>query len=387
MVKRLIRWSIAIVALGLVGWGISYSLRPKPVEVRVIEVERGLVESTVTNSRAGTVRARRRAELSPELGGRAVEIPFREGERVAANATLLRLDASMQDARVVLSEREVSAAQARRNQACLVVERAERELQRIARLAEEEIVAEDLRDQVESTLLTSQAACQAATSTVGQAEAALTLAEVELSKMTLVAPFSGIVADISIELGEYTTPSPPGLPIPPVIDLIDPRSIYVSAPMDEVDAARLHSGQPVRVTVDSHRGQSFDGTVRRVSDFVLDVEAQNRTVEIDVELADQELAASLKPGTSADVEVILDQRESVARLPTATLIEGNKVLLVEQGILVERSVETGLRNWNFTEILSGVEIGDRVVASLDRAEIEAGALATVEGDPVAGSEW
>ncbi len=377
MSKRLIRWSIALGVLVLIGWGVAHLLEPKPVEVQVIEVERGRVEETVTNSRAGTVKARRRTELSPELGGRAIEIPFREGDRVPAGAVLLRLDASMQEARVVLAEREVAAAEARRTQACLSADRAERELQRFGRLAEEKIVSEDMRDQVENSRLTSQAACEAASSTVEQAAATLQLARVELSMMTLRAPFSGILADLSIELGEYTTPSPPGLPIPPVIDLLDPESIYISAPMDEVDAARLHAGQPVRVTVDSHRGQTFEGTVRRVSDFVLDVEAQNRTVEIDVELADKQLAETLRPGTSSDVEVILEVHEDVTRLPTSTLIEGSKVLVVENGILAERPIETGLRNWNFTEILSGVDEGDLVVSEIDRAEIEAGAPALV----------
>jgi HlyD family secretion protein len=113
------------------------------------------------------------------------------------------------------------------------------------------------------------------------------------------APFAGVVAEVSIEAGEWTTPSPPGLPIPPVIDLIDISSLYVSAPMDEVDSARIRTGQTVRVTVDSHPGRSFPGHVRRVAPYVLDLEAQNRTVEIEVVL--EILALPRCSGTSADV--------------------------------------------------------------------------------------
>jgi len=94
------------------------------------------------------------------------------------------------------------------------------------------------------------------------------------------------------EVGEYITPSPPGLPIPAVLDLIDPSSIYVSAPMDEVDSARIHPGQHARVTIDSFPGRTFEGLAARVAPYVLDLEAQNRTVEIEVALDDAELAAA-----------------------------------------------------------------------------------------------
>ena len=83
----------------------------------------------------------------------------------------------------------------------------------------------------------------------------------------------------------------------------------------------------------------------------------------------------LLPGTSADVEVILSTRQEVLRIPTSSLIEGGKVLVLEGERLIERGVELGLRNWDFTEIVDGLSEGDLVVTSLDRQEVEDGALA------------
>jgi HlyD family secretion protein len=111
---------------------------------------------------------------------------------------------------------------------------------------------------------------------------------------------------------------------------------------------------------------------------VLDVEEQNRTVEIEVELDDQAFAATLLPGTSADVEAVLDARDAVLRVPTSALLSGDKVLVVERGRLVERRVEAGLRNWDVTEVRGGLEDGAEVVVSLDRADVKAGARAVVE---------
>ncbi len=350
-------------------------LAPKPVPVLIAEVATGLVEQTITNSRAGTVTARRRAKLSPEIGGQVVELPFREGDRVATGQVVLRIEDSAQQAGLKLSERDLEAATAERERVCLTAERAEREFDRMQRLADEEIVSTDLLDEIESTREASKAGCRAAAATESRARAAVGVARAELSKTVLKAPFDGIVAEVTTEVGEWTTPSPPALPVPPVIDVLDPESIYVSAPMDEVDSAKIRTGQPVRITVDSHRDQSFAGSVHRVAPYVLDFEEQTRTVEIEVTFEDQVFAARLLPGTSADVEVILDINENTVRIPTAALLEGSKVLVLEGGQLVERPIEIGLRNWDYTEVVSGLSEGDEVVTSLDRAEVKAGAEA------------
>ena len=378
MKRWLIRGLIAVGVVVLVLLLKATLLAPAPVPVRTIEVARGTVEETVTNSRAGTVKARRRAKLSPDTGGLVVEIPFREGDRVEAGAVVLRLEAASQLARLELTRQELAAAAAERERGCLAAERAQRESARIARLAEEQIVSTDLLDEAETARLETEAACRAASAQVARAEAAVVVARTDLDKRVLRAPFGGIVAEVTTEVGEWVTPSPPALPVPPVIDMLDPGSVYVSAPMDEVDSARVHVGQRARVTVDSHQGSEFASQIARVAPYVLDLEAQNRTVDIDVEFDDPRIAAEMLPGTSADVEVILSVREDVLRIPTSTLIEGQKVLVLESRTLAERQVETGLRNWDFVEIVSGLAAGDRVVASLDSTDVKAGAEAVEE---------
>jgi len=370
------RWIVRLlVILGIVAVGLALRatvFAPKPIEVTVREVSRGRVERTVTNSRAGTVKARRRAQISPEIGGRVVAVPFREGERFKRGDVLLRLDPSVPAARIDLSRRELQAAEAQRQQACLAAERAERESRRLKKLAAEGIVSTDAIDQAQTAAATAAAACRASQAGVEQARAGVDLAGRQEGQTVIRAPFDGIVADVSVEIGEYTTPSPPGLPIPPVLDVLDPGSIYVSAPMDEVDSTNIHPGQPARVTFDSYPGRQFTGHVRRIAPYVLDREEQNRTVEIEVEL-DHPDAVRLLPGTSADVEVLLEARENVPRIPTSALIEGEKALIAEKGVLVERKVGIGLKNWDWTEVRSGLVPGDLVVVSLDRPEVTAGA--------------
>jgi len=378
MKSSLLRAAIVVLALVLLVVTLRFTVfRTKPVPVTVFRVARGPVEDTVTNSKAGTVRTRKRAALSPEVGGRVAELPVREGDRVEQGQVLLRIASADYEAKVALQGRVLEAGRAAQREACLAAEQAGRDYTRYQRLAGQEIVSQETLDQVESRRDVSIAACEAAEARVLEAGSALDLARVELAKATLRAPFAGIVAEVSTEVGEWVTPSPPAVPVPPVLELIASSSIYVSAPLDEVDLARVRVGLPVRVTMDAYPERELPGRVTRVAPYVLDMEEHSRTFEIEVELEDAAFAASLLPGTSADVEVILDSEPEALRIPTYALIEGERVLVVDGGRLVSREVETGLRNWAFTEVRRGLAAGEPVVVSLDRAEVTPGALAVI----------
>jgi HlyD family secretion protein len=377
--KRWVRRIAILVVLAGAAVALRFTVfRTDPVPVTIFRAAPGRVEESVTNSRAGTVRSRLRAALSPEIGGRVADLPARKGEPVRRGHVLLRLSDEEYRARVALEERSVEAARASERAACLRADQAERALQRQIRLADEEIVSADLLDRAQSERDVAVAACEEARARVLQSQASLEAARVALARTVIRAPFDGVVADLSTEVGEWITPSPPGLPIPPVLDLIDPDSIYVSAPLDEVDVGRVAPGLPVRITMDAFPGRSFPGRVVRVAPYVVDVQDRNRTFEIEAEFEDSTFARTLLPGTSADVEVILKAREGVLRVPSYALREGGGVLVLRGGTLEAVTVKTGLRNWEYAEILDGLSPGDAVVVSLDRAEVRAGVAARAE---------
>jgi HlyD family secretion protein len=343
------RWLLYTVP-ALVATGVALRLTvlaPEVVPVRVVAVQAGEVETTVSNTKAGTLRARRRAKMSPENAGLVVEVAVAEGEQVQAGQTLLRLSDATQQAQLVLAQESLRASQAALLEACLTRDRARREFTRKRQIAQQGVLSADALDRLETAYQVGEASCNAAGAQSKRAAAQVVVAEAELGKRVLRAPFAGIVAEIDVEMGEWITPSPPLMVAPPVADLIDPTSLYVSAPMDEVDSGRIRKGQRARVTLDSQPGLDFEARVVRVAPYVLDVEAQNRTVEIEVELDDRELSSRLLPGTSADVEVILEVRDRVLRIPAPALLAGNRVLVVQDGRLEERAVEVGLENWDY----------------------------------------
>ena len=373
---KAIRW--LVVALVLVGLAVVLRLTvfaPKPVKVHTALVDRGTVEETVTNTRAGTVKVWRRASLSPQVGGLVVSIPHREGEEVREGELLLVLDDRAQRANLDLALKDVRTTEARTDEACLAAELAVKELERTLALHDRGITSDQSLDVLQTDRDRTAAACKAARSAVDQARSRVAAARVQLEFTRLRAPFSGTVAEVSTEEGEWITPSPPGVPLPPVIDLLDGRSIYVSAPIDEVDAESVMVGQTARITVDSRPHTTFDGRVARVAPYVLDNLEQNRTVEVEVEFADLEGALGILPGTSSDVEIILDRRADTLRVPASAVADGDLVLVLVDGVLDERSIEVGLKNWQMVEVREGLAEGERVVTNRHSTDIKAGAAA------------
>lgn len=380
------RWlSRLLIVLLIIAAGVALRLtifRPDPIPVTLYRVDRGMVEETVANSKAGTVKARRRARMSPEIGGRVDMIGARPGDEVKKGELLLRINDDDLRASVALAKQDVITAEASAREACLTAEQAERDLERNLDLREQNVVSEEILERQRSDRDATAARCEATRAAVGRARAAIALAQANLDKASLRAPFDGIVADLDAELGEWVSPSPPAVPIPPVYDIIDRSSIYISAPMDEVDAARIEPGQPVRITLDPYPDRSFVGSVTRVAPYVLDIQEQNRTIEVEVDFDDTGFSRTLLPGASADVEIILRRVDDVLRIPSYALLEGDRVLVLDGGVLTGRAVRIGLRNWEYAEVVDGLQEGEAIVVSLDRAEVKEGAHA-VEADDAA----
>ena len=368
--SRYLSWLTGLVLLAIAVW---YFTRPAPLIVPLARVERGTVEATVSNTRAGTIKACRRAKLAPPAGGQIAHLLVKKGQRVTANQILLELWNDDLRAQAQLAQEQLGTSQTQAQQSCMQADLADKEAERARQLKEKGFISAEGVDQKVSAAKVSRAGCKAARSQIGQSRSRIAAANAGLRRMVLRAPFAGIVADISGELGEYATPSPPGIPTPPAIDLIDDSCMFVSAPIDEVDAADIKAGQPARITLDAIKGKSFAGTVKRVAPYVLEIEKQARTVEVEVTFDEPPTLENLLVGYSADVEIVHAVHQNVLRIPTQALLEGKRVLLYRaDGVLEKRAVTTGLANWDYTEIVSGLNEGDQIVMSLDQAGIKAG---------------
>ena len=359
---------------------VVYGTRSKPVKVAVVAAELGSIEETVANTRAGTVKACRRAQMSPAIGGQIAALPAREGDKVKQGTVLLVIWNDDLRAEVALAKSEAHAAKARAESICVQADNAQRNAKRKTTLRKTRAISEELLGQAVATAKSQKADCEAARTSAKVSGERVGVAQSHLERTLLKAPFDGVVVEVNGEVGEYVTPSPPGIATLPAVDMVDRSCFYVSAPIDEVDAPAIKTNMQARISLDAFKNRRFTARVKRIADYVLDREKQARTVDIEVSFDNEEDMQDMLPGYSADAEVILKTRENILRVPTESVIDKQQiyVFVKDKQVLELRDVEIGLSNWDHTEIIKGLKEGELVVTSIDRKGLEDGVTARID---------
>lgn len=359
MKKNWLWWVGGAVVVASVG---AWWWRPQATPVKLLDVDRGDVLVTVVNTRAGTIKSCQRAGLSLPSGGIVEQIAVKAGDKVAQGDLLLALwsDDIRADLNRALAQQTLGKTQ--RAERCSEAAYYEREAKRLSTLLAKNLTSRTLAEQAQNLADTRRYICQAA----GQQEqvdaAQVAQVEARLSERRLQAPFAGVVAEVNSKLGEYMTPSPPGVAMPPVIDLIDDNCLYVSAPIDEVDAARLKVGQHARVLLDAMPGRDFAATVTRIAPYVKELEKQARTVEVEAVLTALPSDVALLIGYSADLEVEVARAADVLRVAASSRAEDGSVLRLEGDKLVRVTPRWGVENWNWVEVREGLAAADQLAA-------------------------
>ncbi len=348
----------AVLAAAALAWW----WRPQPTQIRLAEVGRGDVLVTVVNTRAGTIKSCQRAGLSLPGGGVVEQIAVKAGDRVARGDLLLTLWSDDIHADLARARAQQALGKTQREERCSEAAYYEREANRLATLLAKNLTSRTLAEQAQNLADTRRYVCQASRQQERVDEAQVAQVEARLSERRLLAPFAGVVAEVNSKLGEYMTPSPPGVAMPPVIDLIDDRCLYVSAPIDEVDAARLKVGQSARVLLDAMPGRDFAARVTRIAPYVKELEKQARTVEVEAALTALPTDVPLLIGYSADLEVEVTRATDVLRVAASSRADDGSVLRLEGDKLVRVVPRWGVENWNWIEVAEGLAAGDRLAA-------------------------
>jgi len=203
---------------------------------------------------------------------------------------------------------------------------------------------------------------------IRQARSEYALAKINLDYSFIRTPMDGIVTARPVKLGET-------VPIGALIaTVVSKDSLYIEAFIDEADADKVSPGQTANISMDAYQGKVFSGRVYMISPVVLGGKQEARTFEIRVRLEDK--AIVVKPGMSADVEVIIDTLKNIVVVPSQAIMEKNDekfVYIVKKGKAVRTAVATGRFNWNYTEITQGVNKGDIVITNPDAPGLSNGA--------------
>lgn len=242
------------------------------------------------------------------------------------------------------------------------VQRAQDELDRLrnsptsAELAAAEAQVIQAESQLETLLAGPTAEDLAiAEAEVDQARLSLQQAERQLEDARLVAPFAGTVVAVNYQPGEEVSVGQPA------VDLVDLSALQIELPLAEIDVARLAVGQEAEFIIDALPGVTLRGRVSYISPVATITQGVvNYPVIVEIENPDP----AVRPGMTAGVSIIVEQREEVLLIPNRAVRAAGGQRVVEvlyQGQVFEAPVTLGISNESSTEIVSGLREGDAVV--------------------------
>lgn len=381
----------------VIGLPAVYLSREKTIEVTAQPVERGRVEQTITAIASGTVKANDTSLVAAGSMGTIVAFPSTEGENVKKGDILVELRHLELDAQVRLAEANLKVGKSRLEQSKLgknintkvsstrvaqaqaQYDQAKKDFDQAKTLMDKNSIARNLFDKAQTAFKVAEEALAAAQASEGenavrseevimaeanieQLEAGIEVAKATRDNAFVKAPFDGIVAKTMREVGEAVTI---GMPL---LQLVNPSEIYIEAPFDEANASQIKVGQKVRINIDAYRGTDFYGTVDFISPVVSLNPDLSRTLNVQVKIEQDK--EKFITGMSADVIILVDEKENTIYAPTESLIRGEFAYVVENGRAVRRDVKTGVGNWNTVEIVEGLKEGDQLITSVSLADLK-----------------
>lgn len=349
--KKISFW-LLIVLIGLSG---SFFFRRyfTPVEVKGVIARKQNLEVTVTATSTGVIKSEVEASITAQRTGKIAKLYAEEGDLVKAGALIAELDTSEVMANLNMAKADLKKAE-------VDLDNARNEYKRKEALFREELVTQQQFDNAKKILSIAEAGLE-------MAKAAVDVAELQYRYSFIRSPVDGVISERPVDVGDTATPGPV------IASVVDPRNLYINAPIDEADVGSVMLGQTVRITFDAYLGRVFYGRVIRISPVVTGAKLEARTFEVRVSVPGDGIV--LKPGMSADVEIITGEAKDTLVVPSQAVIEKGEekiVYVFEGGRARQRKVEIGIYNWNFTEIRRGVVEGEKIIITPDKPGFKEG---------------
>lgn len=328
---------------------------PAPQEVTLSPENVAVVEERTLSTGpqlSGTLRARREASLRAEVAGAVLQVAAETGQKVSEGQLLARIDDAALQQSLLAARSGVAAAKN-------ALQVAEANARRARTLAEAGAAAVQQAEQAEAGL-------EAARAQAADAAARATLAEEQAGKARVRAPFSGVVAQRQVSLGDVVAPGAP------LFTVIDPARLQFEASIPAARLGEVRPGARVDFVVTGFADQRFEGHLDRVAPAVDPTTGQVR-VYVDVPnqqgklisglYAEGRVAATTVKGPAAPLDAV-----DVAATPPT-------VLRVTNGKVEKVAVRTGVRDEvsGAIAITSGVAPGDVLVLGSARAALAEGA--------------
>lgn len=393
--RRRIWWSALAVAVMLGGILLTYQWYTSPSpRVEYTTAPATVSDLTVEISATGTLQPLTQVDISSELSGVVREVAVAENQQVRKGDVLAKLDTSKLEAQIERAQASAKAAAASVETARVTLKETEQALARASELARKGMATQQALDTAQAARDRAKAALDSAKASLAIANADLKLQQADLAKSTIYAPIDGIVLTRSVDPGQTVASSLQA----PVLFVIaaDLRKMELKAAVDEADIGQISVGQQARFTVDAFPERPFDAEIRDISYASVTTDG---VVTYDARLDVDNTDMLLRPGMTATVSVVTQQAKGVLTVPSSAFryrptetrergfsmlsmftgrrgpmrrpgqteqppAEGLRTLYVlENGQPRRVDVKIGSSDGDRTEVLSGLEEGDRVITA------------------------
>lgn len=352
MKKRLLVIILIIAGTGLsaVAYRLLAGQEQKEQSVLTERVQRRDLVSSVQAT--GVIRARIGAEVKvgARISGRVEKLYANIGDVVKKGQLIARIEqedlkARVNEARMNLRVVEANLDLSRKN------------LERMRNLFAEDFVARDKVDVAEKDYKTAQA--QAA-----QTQESIRFHTAQLSYADIHAPIDGVIASVATQQGE--TVSATAQNVPTFVSIVDLNRLEVYAYVDETDIGKIRPGLEASFSVDSFPETEFKGTVSAIYPKAT---IQDNVVYYITVIAIENPGGKLKPDMTVNATLSLNKRPAVLTVPNQAISResGRKIVkILAGGKKVLRTIKTGWKDGQYTEVLEGVREGDLVITGEER---------------------
>ncbi len=315
--RRPLKWAvIALVLLGLGYAGMGMLSGGKSaITYRTQEVSRGTLQVTVSAS--GTLAPTNQVDVGSELSGIMKEVMVDENDKVTVGQVLARLDTAKLNDAITRSQATLTAAQAAVKQSEATLKEAQaglRRQQELHRLSGGKAPSQADMDTAEASVARAEANLASAQAAVAQAEAELSSDKTDLEKATITSPINGVVLTRSIEPGQTVAAS---MTAPVLFTLAeDLGQMELKVNVDEADVGSVKEGQSANFGVDAYPERRYPASITRVS---YGATTTDNVVTYLATLKVDNTDLSLRPGMTANAEILTMTQENVLLIPNAAL--------------------------------------------------------------------
>jgi HlyD family secretion protein len=351
--------AIVILILILIGVFVFFKKNSEAPEYITQTSDRGDIRATV--SATGTVNAVTTVLVGTQVSGTIKQLFVDYNTMVKQGQLLAQIDPASFEAQVAQASANLSLARANLEKSKVALRDTITAFERNKILYGKNFISKHDLDTSETTYLSALAQIKASEAQVEQTRAALNLAQTNLRYTRIVSPVNGTVISRSIDVGQTVAAS---FQTPTLFTIAqDLTKMQIVASVDEADIGRIKSRQPVTFTVDAYPDLMFKGNVSEIRNAPTTV--QNVvTYEVIVKVDNPDL--KLKPGMTANVSIIIDDKKDILRIPNAALRvkiqdkkftaaapKGTGVWILEDKKPKRVPLTLGIRDNRFTEVLSG----------------------------------